>query len=443
MGNSNRKKLNIFISYILFTCIFAGALLGVNSILKDKNTYCKYEEFHKEVKQFDVLLFGSSHMELSISPMELWKEYGIISYNFGNPAEDLNITYWLMKNAIEVNKPKAIVMDLGMFGMWDLASNDSVHFALDTFPISKTKYEAVNTLMGDDNDAKIEMFFPLGAYHTRWKSLSKDDFKNTQYYVKGSMSYGYPWVSKIVPMEQFPKQFDEISPDYADFSGDVDCLNNIIDLCENNDIKLLFTVYPYKSYEVRQQIINMAERIGNERGVPCINFLKSDSMIDYDVDFYDESHVNMRGMHKMTLLTGAYLMNNFGLVDHRDDSSYEDWNESYEEYCNLKYESILSQDDLNITLLEANDNELDVKIYYKDGCIDESVNEKLYMNINRINNPEEIYSEVNTDENDIILLVSDKETKELKIVKTFKKTEAGYISENVYNSFPLKYLFNN
>ena len=49
----------------------------------------KNGSFLKEDRDYDVLLFGSSHMVNGIYPMELWKDYGITAYNLSGHGAGL------------------------------------------------------------------------------------------------------------------------------------------------------------------------------------------------------------------------------------------------------------------------------------------------------------------------------------------------------------------
>ena len=108
-----RNSINIknVIINILFVILLVLAICGTSFVLEDKSIINKNKDFFNQDEDFDVLFFGSSHSELFFNPMILWKQYGIVSYNFGNPEEGIPVSYWLMKNAIEIHKPKIIVFD--------------------------------------------------------------------------------------------------------------------------------------------------------------------------------------------------------------------------------------------------------------------------------------------------------------------------------------------
>lgn len=63
-----------------------------------------------------MLFMGTSHVLNAVYPMELWNDYGIVSYNFGGHGNYLPTTYCIMKNALEYTTPKLMVIDCFFLG---------------------------------------------------------------------------------------------------------------------------------------------------------------------------------------------------------------------------------------------------------------------------------------------------------------------------------------
>ena len=55
-------------------------------------------------------------------------------------------------------------------------------------------------------------------------------------------------------------------------------------------------------------------------------------LVDYATDMSDSDHVNIKGATKLTHYLGEYLMQNYNLTSHAGDNSYDDWNDSYEQF---------------------------------------------------------------------------------------------------------------
>lgn len=343
----------------IFIIIFIMCVCGVSYVLQDKSSVNKNKEFFKEKNQFDVLFFGSSHMELFVSPMDLWRDYGFTSYNFGCPEQGLPVTYWVIKNAIDYNKPKMIVVDMHMFNLQgNYSNNEYLHYGLDSFPLTKTKLEAIKE-MTNSKEEFLEMIFKIGKYHGNWKNLSESSFRDLDYYMMGNMSYGYYHTMKVTPFEQYPLIDDiaEINEESYIYT------KKIIDLCKNEGIELLFVSTPFLCDSNLQMNIHAAEKIAAENDIPYINFVDMNSVIDMQIDMYDMGHVNQSGMHKVTDYIGSYITKNYDVVSHSDDVHYSRWNGLYDNYKQLKYESILREDDLDVTLETLHDENITTYVF--------------------------------------------------------------------------------
>lgn len=473
---------------ILFIVLLFAAVGGVSYVLNDRNCEYKYKDFFDEPNNFDVLFFGSSHMEVFVSPLELWNKYGFTSYNFGNPEEGLAVTYWVIKNAININKPKIIVLDTYMFGFNDsYISEEIVHYGLDAFPISKTKIDAINDLT-DDFNIKTEMLFKLGNYHYRWKELDKGAFKNTQKYMKGNMSYGYWHTTHVNEFEQY--QLTDDVADKKDNLFDIDYLDKIIKLCEKENIELVLVTTPHICSKQQQSINNLIEVIASEHNLPYINMVKMNNIIDARVDLYDEQHVNQSGMQKVTDYIGSYIVANYNPDDHRNDNSYYRWNEAFDDYMMMKYEWIMWQDDLDKVLMMLHDENIVSYAFCKDNLegTDKAELIRLMENISKKNYTIDLHDEAvadnmvspiivdmsggyllanndvqsgkftgkmaynkisvfmkdyvdNYNDYDVIVVIKDKKTDEVRVIRGYNFVDDEYKCDNLYHTIRFKYFF--
>ena len=70
--------------------------------------------FLRDDREYDVLFFGSSHMINGVFPMELWKDYGLTSYNLAGHGASLAASFWELRLAVQYHKPKVAVLDLSL-----------------------------------------------------------------------------------------------------------------------------------------------------------------------------------------------------------------------------------------------------------------------------------------------------------------------------------------
>ena len=79
------RKIPIRVRRITATICFGMILVLVvgvtQKLFERKYSYSKYYDFYKQQQDFDVLFLGTSHVLNAVYPMELWRDYGIVSYN--------------------------------------------------------------------------------------------------------------------------------------------------------------------------------------------------------------------------------------------------------------------------------------------------------------------------------------------------------------------------
>ena len=107
----NRAKMKKAVGCIVTMGLTIFLICGLSNVLERKIANIKYTHFFEEEEDFDVLFFGTSHMKYGILPMELWHDYGIVSYNLGTNLQLLPTTYWQMENVLEYTSPKLVVID--------------------------------------------------------------------------------------------------------------------------------------------------------------------------------------------------------------------------------------------------------------------------------------------------------------------------------------------
>ena len=144
------KKAARIIGCAVTLLLTACLLFSLTELTENKGSDNKYHDFFRD-REYDFLFMGTSHMVNGVFPMELWKEYGITSYNCGGTSNQLATTYWVMENALDYVNPKVVVIDcLNLSADMKYSSVFShVHYSLDAFPLSLTKIRAVWDLLDD------------------------------------------------------------------------------------------------------------------------------------------------------------------------------------------------------------------------------------------------------------------------------------------------------
>ena len=76
--------------WVVFMAILAAEIIERMSFrLEGKGAYNKNGDFLRVADECDILFLGTSHVTNAVYPMELWKDFGITSYNisgYGHPV---------------------------------------------------------------------------------------------------------------------------------------------------------------------------------------------------------------------------------------------------------------------------------------------------------------------------------------------------------------------
>lgn len=272
--------------------------------------------FKAPTNSLDYLVIGDSESCSSISPMEIWKEFGFAGYNCGIPGQPLKDNYHWLEKALKNQSPKVILLETNAF------------------------YRNTTYMKELETTFKLQMSasFSIFQYHNDWLHISLKDlkrekskphdlalrdgagFKNTRIikpYVKG------PYIKKTKEKEIIK----EIPMSY---------LNKIVALCKQKNIELILYSSPSPVCWTYQKH-NAAAAFAKENKLQYIdlNIRISEVGIDWSKDTRDNgNHVNYFGSQKVTKYIGKYLSKHTDMTDHRNNKNYESWNEALEHFIN-------------------------------------------------------------------------------------------------------------
>lgn len=349
--------------------ILKGALLIVmllivlsraGALVERKASMEKYQPFYEQKEPFDVLIIGTSHAINGIFPMDLWNEYGIVSYNFGGHDNQPATSYWVLQNALQYTTPEMVVLDVFGVASQGKVSDDLsyLHLSTDSMPLSSTKVMMMDDILPEYAD-KSEFLFNFSIYHNRWSELKRNDFQPSITKEKGAESrirVGRANEFQLIGKHQ---RFEEesLGKEY---------IEKIITTCQEKGIEILLVNVPFPASEEKQRNANSIYPIAEKYGVKYINYLYQEGIVDFETDVYDaDAHLNPSGARKVTKDLGKILSEEYQMPDHRGDEAYQEWHQDYREYQEFKWENLKKQD-LNEYLMLLHDGELDCYFRFAD-----------------------------------------------------------------------------
>lgn len=317
----NRIK---YVRAVVFLLLIACVSYGLSRVVMNKDgNYYKHEFFNAST-DFDVLFIGPSRTHEGIDPIYLWENFGISSYNLASAGESIQVSYFVLKEALEHSNPKVIFVDASKISDEKHAINCGygfVHESIDALPLNRNKLEAINYASQFFDGGQLAFLSNLYAYHDRIDDLKEEDFNLKVDYDKGA--YLMTEVSKTAgPPVNLTDEVKELE------GGDgVSFYKKIIGLCKEKGIKCVLVDMPVDAdhFSLKyQKHVNALMKLTEESGEETMNLASDPKLvgIDFDHDFGDTVHLNFMGAAKVTEYIGNYLVNECAMTGHADDQEY-------------------------------------------------------------------------------------------------------------------------
>ncbi|MDO5378422.1 MAG: hypothetical protein Q4G52_08815 [Clostridia bacterium] len=326
----------------LWAAALAICLLLADQVTRRDDSERKYGAFFSDEQGFDVLFLGTSRVLDGISPMELWRDYGITSYNMGNSSECLDVTEWVLRLALEEHTPKVAVIDVYYIGrrVDDAWTYTYRHLFLDAVPLSPLKFKAVSATL--PRSSYLEFLMPFSLYHGRWEEILSGKTERLidcePFMMGGELRIG----------RTIPEAFERTADMNEQELPGTQALRRIAALCRERGIEPVFMAIPAPISRQEQMDVNGVVLVAQELGVPFVNLFDVEGLVDFETDCYDEvGHMNPDGASKITAYMGDWLVGRYALEDRRGTPGCAAWDERL-----AQYEAFRSEQWGEMTLLQ-------------------------------------------------------------------------------------------
>ena len=180
MGGEKIKRKK-YISYLIYPVIFFLILYFLQRLFVPKYMGRVVEgnfteEYYQEISPHDVLILGDCEAYENISPIILWKEYGITSYIRGNASQLLSQSYYLLRDSLKTETPKLVILSIAAMQYPEQTNESYNRMVLDGMRWSMDKILAYQA-SAMEGEHFPDYLFPLLRFHSRWKELEADDFR--------------------------------------------------------------------------------------------------------------------------------------------------------------------------------------------------------------------------------------------------------------------------
>lgn len=337
----NKRLSNIIRCFLFFIIgIFIYQLLTYIFVPKWLNPLdpatARIKGIYKETKNtIDVVFVGNSEGSRGYSPIYVWDNYGITSYNFGSSFQTTQVAYYKIQEMLKYQTPQIIIFEPNSL-YENKTDEQSYRKFFDNLKNDEIKIKAVF----DENiplQNRFSYIFPLLRFHTRWNQLEENDFKFSLIEEYNSVSYkGMPMIADVKPylgdndyMMNNNYGKNNISEDNLIY------MEKIVKLCEERDIKLILLEVPTPnawSLDRSKEVERLSKKY-NIDFIDC-NLLQKEININWLNDTYDEGfHLNIYGAEKISKYIGKILSENYNCINHKQDKELSsEWNYSKKYY---------------------------------------------------------------------------------------------------------------
>ncbi|MEG0764169.1 MAG: hypothetical protein RR424_10130 [Oscillospiraceae bacterium] len=352
MKKTNIAKLTKLLA--IATCTIVFVLIGIYAFSRLVTPKGSIEEYYDEPKNtIDALFIGSSHCAFSASPIDIYEESGIKTYNISTGCQPSWVSYYYLKEALKYQKPKVIFLEV--FGAFydksyatysdiDLVSSRDSQKMKPSFDLLKmniARYFSQKTPLAWDE------IFNFTKYHSRLTELEKEDFTSI-FKSDYSDNKGF---GPMLTRESFPQYVAPVTDRREPLYDECDYyLRKTIALAKKRGIDIVLFKTPLIAKETDIAVLNTIKDIAKETEVPFIDFCSENLLnIDYTNDLGDEGHLNYFGAEKLSRFMAEYLLLNYPQLSN-NNAKDELWDTAVknqsEDFIRVKFRMAATLDEL-------------------------------------------------------------------------------------------------
>lgn len=333
------KVICFFLIGFLLLYVATKILIPKWITVKDNRMTYIIKGFYNEPKNsLDVVFMGNSDVYRGISPIKLWDEYGIASYNFVSSGQRMWTAYYLMEECLKYQHPKLIILNMDSAFNETHSSESNYRKAIDNMKFGKNKINAImDPVFGFSKKDKLSFIFPIFRYHSRWSELKDIDFSKAFEDTKFSYK-GMDLITTVKPYTEENKYMQKDDSNKAIGEKSSKYLERMVNLCKEKNIELLLIELPSAdswSLDSSNKVAEFSKENDLEFIDMNLNYEKFG--FDWKTDTSDGGdHLNVYGAEKVSTYLGKIIQEKYNIPNRKEDSKYSSWNEDSEIYKNDK-----------------------------------------------------------------------------------------------------------
>lgn len=325
------KKLKRPVGCVIFLAVGAWIMIHAAFVLRPVGTGTYREVlpgFYSEEKDsLDVVCIGSSAVHRYINPNVLWRETGVTSYCLVSGSMPAVFPRFLMDEAEKTQSPDLYIVEVREF----IKEHKRARPGIKTYRVMNNMDFSLNKLKLSAYIARrpaqiVTGFMDLLTNHSNWENLTAENLSYFRNRKEQDMKGWYTITRR--KKQKKPETVPQIDASLGEYEREEMAL--LLDECAKKNRKVLFVAMPYVYDETFQAKNEELRGMVTEAGFDYLDLTKDNVCgLNYNRDFYDHGHVNVRGSEKVSKVLSDYLSEHYEF----SRGYSEEVVRSYEESC--------------------------------------------------------------------------------------------------------------
>jgi len=334
--NKEAGKKGVFLRWLKTALMIAGKMAVITAaaicMWKGLTPYFRLERTYEgdwfrnlPAHKVDVLALGSSHVQYAFNPANFYAETGWYSYVLGSSCQPFSESYYMLKEALVTQHPSVVILDVfTLLPQSQVCYADGTYYLAMDMMSEPTRTEAAGGLPEDmDPDTKLSYTYDFYMNHDNWKNMNLSDLasviRNAEPKEGYSWDMGYvrqqPEHPAYTPLQRFSvKEKVELS------ESEKTWIDRMIDLCEKEQIHLLFIKSPYLENQKDADKLAAVWEYLDSRNMPYIDFIEKAQELEWFLDMDGDTwHNNTWGAEIVTRYLADYVRKNQWVQQHSED----------------------------------------------------------------------------------------------------------------------------
>ena len=336
--NKVLKTIWNLLKIVMGVCVICGSFYFGYNFLSNKfrNPDAYYNDsFHNlPENSMDVIVLGSSHAQYSFSPTFFYEDTGLYAYVLGSACQPLEVSYQMLREALKTQSPKLVILET--YTATPLRSVCEADSCYVTAEYQMRGMEKINTINYLPEEKAVTYRNDFINYHNDWRTKETFDFLFEEDDKSIDQSFGY------IPIESdssydnwwYAIKYNDKNNDVELDGLDLDSLNNILNLCRENNIELLMYFTPMDMLdELNQKYRYKVWEYCEDNNVKYVDFVDLSEELDYRIPVHNDGfHSKVTGANVTTSYLANFIKDNNYEFNHKED---ENLNKLYEYYVDL------------------------------------------------------------------------------------------------------------